>query len=194
VRADDLEAGAELDQMRTEEQECAQEEVAEPRVVGDDRAQVVGGDLQHAPPFAHDGGEVGDLLGQQVELADDLTRRAHADHPGSYERWLDELDLSLEHDIEVAGELALLEEHLAVVRLPHLPARTEHVDLLVGQRPEGLAGGIAFAVSRHGSVSFTKGESPSAQGEPLRSGGAGRSAPSGGEGGRERRPSCFFTP
>ena len=118
--------------MRAQEQECTQEEVAESRIVHDDRAQVVGGDGQHAP-LAHDGGEVGHLLGQQVELADDLARLAHTDDRG-HERWLDELDLTFEDDIEVAGELALLEEHLTVLRLLHLSVRAENVDLLVGQR------------------------------------------------------------
>ncbi len=140
--------------MRAQEQECAQEEVAEPRIVRDDRAQIVGGDRQHAPALAHDGGEVGHFLGQQVELADDLARLAHADDARGDEGWLDELDLSLEDDVEVAGELALLEEHLTVLRLLHLPVRAENVDLLVGQRPEGLAGGIVFAVGCHVPVSI----------------------------------------
>ena len=127
--------------MRAQEQERAQEEVAEPRILGDDRAQIVGGDGQHAPPFAHDGGEVGDFLGQQVELADDLARLAHADDPGGDERWLDELDLPFENDVEVAGELALMEEHLTIVGLLHLAVLAKHGDLIVGQLPEGVAGG-----------------------------------------------------
>src|SRR5687767_4849081 len=116
--------------MRAQKQERTQEEVAEPRIVHDDRAQIFGGDRQHAPPFAHYGRKVSYFLRQQVELADDLARLAHADDAGSDQRGLDELDLALEDDVEVAGELALLEEHLTVLRLPHLPMRAENVDLL----------------------------------------------------------------
>src|SRR5215212_10499373 len=122
--------------MRAQEQERAQQEVAEPRVFGDDRAQIAGGDGQHTPTFAYDGGEVGDFLGQQIELADDLARLAHTDDAGGNEGRLDELDLPFEDDIEVAGELALMEEHLAIVGLLDLAILEKHGDLIVGKLPE----------------------------------------------------------
>ena len=117
-------------------------------------------------PLPHDGGEVGDFLGQQVELADDLARLAHANDPRGDERRLDELDLPFENDVEVAGQLSLMEEHLTIVGLLDLAILAKHGDLIVSQFPERVDLFVRAVHGCHGLL-------PSGEGESLRSGGEG---------------------
>jgi hypothetical protein len=150
--ADDLQSRTEADQMGTEEEKGAQQEVAETGVVGDDGAQRGGGDGQDTPRLLHDGGEVGDLVGQQVELADDFARPALADDPRRLGVRLDQVDLAFENDEEVAGEIALLKEHLTRRGWPHLAVLAQHGDLVLGQFPECRAAAFPVEIGIHGEA------------------------------------------
>ena len=137
--------------MGAEEEEGAQEEVAETGLLGDDGAQVVGGDGQHGAWLADDGGEVGHLAGEQIELADDLALLADAEAAAGLADRLDQLDLPLEDDEEIAGGIALAEEMLPGRDRPDLAAAAEDGDLVLRQLPERRAQLHPFDFRCHGA-------------------------------------------
>ena len=113
-RSDDAQAGAESDQPLAAQEVGPEQQVAEYRVVADQRAQAIDGNDELLTRFPHDGREQGSLPREQALLAEEPSRAVHGDQPLPRPSVVvNHGDLAVEHDMEVIVLIALAEQHLS---------------------------------------------------------------------------------
>ena len=132
--ADHLEAAAEADQQLPPREVSAQQQVAEPRVLKDQRAQALNGDDQDFARLPDDRREEGRLTREQAQLAEKPAGAVHRDDAllgvfvGVYRS-----DLSGQHNAEVVIDVAFAKQDLPQVGRPDLSVGLQPRDLLLRQ-------------------------------------------------------------
>ena len=132
ARAEDPESGAKSDQDRAADDERAQDQIAEHRILRP-RSRAAGRRARRGPRrLARDRGHEHGLARQQVELAEEPPRAVCGNQALGAVPALDDRDQSLQDDDEVVALVPRLEDHVARARVAALPLRF--------QRPSSAAG------------------------------------------------------
>ena len=158
ARADDAKARPQPDEHGPAQEERAQDQVAEVRVVGDELAQPFG---RHGEDLAvlHDHrGQERSLAGEQIQLAEEAALSVHADRAlATAVMALDDRDLARQDHEEVVAGVTLAEEHVAALDATALADRLERRELAVVEPREragavlGLDECVAVESRAHGS-------------------------------------------
>ena len=133
TRADDPKAGPQADQDRPTHDERPQDQVSQHLVARHDFAQPVGRDDQHLSRLHHDSGHEYRLSGDETKLAEETTRTVDADHALFTTGLLNDRDLALQDDEEVAVAVTFAIEDIARLHGATLSRARKSRDLIVAE-------------------------------------------------------------
>jgi hypothetical protein len=109
-RSEDPQSGAHAQVQRPAGDECAQDQVAEVRVVGHGVLEPLDRDIENFHVLLCDGGQVHALAGQEREVAQKTPRSVHRNRAQPLFGLLDDSDLAGQHHEEVTFPVTLAEE------------------------------------------------------------------------------------